>query len=76
MLNHIPRDPGHIHYFPCENIKIFPEKTDEREFLFGVELWVNLELLLRISGIGQNFLVVPILCCPFFFLSNFRSTGG
>jgi hypothetical protein len=52
MLNHIPRDPGHIHYFPCENIKIFPEKTDEREFLFGVELWVNLELLLRISGIG------------------------
>jgi hypothetical protein len=47
-----PWDPEHIQYFPCKNVEIFLEKSDEREFLFGVKLRANLELLVGITGIS------------------------
>jgi hypothetical protein len=34
MLNHLPRDPGHLSRFPGEHINICPEEGDERAFLF------------------------------------------
>jgi hypothetical protein len=56
VLNHLLRDPRHI--------EVFPEKSDEHEFLFGVELWADLELLLRIIGVNQNFHAILILRYP------------
>src|SRR5581483_1622353 len=37
VLNHLPRDPGHVGWLPCKNVDICPEESDELEFLFGVE---------------------------------------
>ena len=37
VLDHLPRDPGHVGRLPCKHVRIFPEEGDEREFLFGVE---------------------------------------
>jgi hypothetical protein len=56
----LPVDPGHIRYLPCKNIKIYPEKCDEREFLFGVEVATNPELLVWVAGVNHNFIVF----CP------------
>jgi hypothetical protein len=47
--------------FHVKNIEIFLEKSEEHNFLFGVELRANLELLLRIVGVSQNLLDVLIL---------------
>jgi len=35
MLNHFPRDPGHVGRLPCKHVDIRPEESDEHEFLFG-----------------------------------------
>jgi hypothetical protein len=58
MLNHLPRDPGNIRYLPCKDIKIVPEKSDECEFLFGIEVVANPELLVRVVGVHCNLLVL------------------
>jgi hypothetical protein len=44
-------------------------------FLFGIELWADLELLLRIGVIGQNFLVVLILYCPLLLVVHLWISG-
>jgi hypothetical protein len=43
-----------------------PEKSDEREFLFGIELCTDLELLVRVAGVSQDLLIVgpPSSCHP------------
>jgi hypothetical protein len=70
VLNHLPGDPKQIRYFPCENIEIVPEKSEEHEFLFGVEIQADLEILVRIVGIDQNLLVfsyrssLQLVVCP------------
>jgi hypothetical protein len=62
VFNYLPRDPRHIWYLPCEDIKIVLEKSDEREFLFGIEAYTNPELLVRVAGVSQDLLVVsPLL---------------
>lgn len=35
MLNHLPRDPRKIRWFPCEHIRILPEEGDKLAFLFS-----------------------------------------
>jgi hypothetical protein len=57
MLNHLTRDPRHIRYLQCKDIKIDLEKSDERKFLFGVKVVVDSELLVRVIGIHCNLLV-------------------
>jgi hypothetical protein len=41
----------------CEGIQIFPEKSDEREFLFVLELCAEAKLLIRVIGVHSYFLV-------------------
>jgi hypothetical protein len=60
VLNHLRRDPRHIRYLTCKGIKIVLEKSDEHEFLFGVEVVTDLELLVRVAGVNHNLLVF----CP------------
>jgi hypothetical protein len=57
VLNHLPRDPKHIQNLPCKDIKIVLEKSDESEFLFGVKVVADPELLVRVAGIHYNLLV-------------------
>jgi hypothetical protein len=38
------------------------EKSDEREFLFGLKACANLELLVRVAGVNWNFFIIrPLL---------------
>jgi hypothetical protein len=37
MLNQLPRNFRHSSRLPCEDVPIFLEEFDEREFLFGVQ---------------------------------------
>jgi hypothetical protein len=46
----------------CEDIQIFLEKSNECEFLFGVELRAETKLLVDVVGVHWNFLVCgPLL---------------
>ena len=38
MLDHLPRDPGHIGRLPCKHVDVSPEEGDERAFLFAVQV--------------------------------------
>jgi hypothetical protein len=38
MLNQFPRNSTHVSKLPCEDVPIFLEEFDEREFLFGVQI--------------------------------------
>jgi hypothetical protein len=38
MLNQFPRNFRHVSKLPCEEVPIFLEEFDEREFLFGVQI--------------------------------------
>jgi hypothetical protein len=58
MLNHLPRDPGHIRYLPCKDNEIVPEKSDEHEFLFGTQAFADPVLLVCVVWVNRNFLVV------------------
>jgi hypothetical protein len=66
VLNHLLRVLGHIWYLPCEDIDIFPEKGDKREFLFGFKLCAEMKLLISVIGVYRYFLV----SAPFFLLST------
>jgi hypothetical protein len=57
VLNHLPRDLGHIRYLSCKDIKIVLEKSDEHEFLFGVEVVTDPEILVWVVGIHYDLLV-------------------
>jgi hypothetical protein len=71
MLNHLPRDNGHIRYLPCENIQIFSEKSDEREFLFEVELRAEMKLLVGVVWVHLNVLA----CGPFLLIIRWLIGG-
>jgi hypothetical protein len=46
---------------PCEDIQIFSEKSDEREFLFGIKLRAEMKLLVGVIGVYHNFLICSSL---------------
>src|SRR6266540_2262125 len=48
VLDHLPRDPGHIGWLPCKHISVCPEEGDEHEFLFRVERPAHLHGLGRV----------------------------
>jgi hypothetical protein len=64
MLNHLPRDLEHIRYLSCEDIQIFPEKSDEREFLFDFQVCVDPKLLVQVDGVDWDFLFTSPLLLP------------
>jgi hypothetical protein len=41
----IPWDTGHVGWTPCEDISVIPQETGKREFLFGVEIGPNDDIL-------------------------------
>jgi hypothetical protein len=50
MLNQFPRNSRHVSKLPCEDVPIFLEEFDERDFLFGFQIIAyvsNLRRLLR-----------------------------
>jgi hypothetical protein len=57
------RIPGISDIFHAKNIQIFSEESDEHEFLFGVEHGADLELLVWIIGVCQDFLAILICHC-------------
>jgi hypothetical protein len=62
VFNHLPRDLG----------QIFPEKCDEREFLFGLELYAEAKLLIRVIGS----MTTSLSATPFFLSSAAWSALG
>jgi hypothetical protein len=38
VLNHLPKDPGHLWWLPDKHINISPQKGVEHEFLFAVQI--------------------------------------
>ena len=38
VLDHLPRDPRHLRWFPCEHVDICLEEGDEHEFLFFLQI--------------------------------------
>jgi hypothetical protein len=38
IVNQFPRNSRHVSRLPCEDVPIFLEEDDEREFLFGVQV--------------------------------------
>jgi hypothetical protein len=56
----------------CEDIQIFLEKSDEREFLFGIKLRIETKLLVGVIGVYHNFLV----CGPLLLVIRHLIGGG
>jgi hypothetical protein len=48
VFDHLPGDPKHLRWFPCEHVSIFLEEGDGREFLF------LLQITRDASGLGGN----------------------
>jgi hypothetical protein len=46
VLNHLPGDPRHLRWLPCEHVGICLEEGDESEFLFFLQITRNA------SGLG------------------------
>jgi hypothetical protein len=46
VLDHLPRDPRHLRWLPCEHVGICLEEGDEHEFLFLLQITCNA------SGLG------------------------
>jgi hypothetical protein len=46
VLDHLPGDPRHLRWLPCEYVGVCLEESDEREFLFLVQISGNA------SGLG------------------------
>jgi hypothetical protein len=46
VLDHLPGDPRHLRWLPCEHVGICLEDGDEREFLFLLQITRNA------SGLG------------------------
>ena len=38
VLDHLPRDPGHLRRLPSKHVDVSPEEGDELEFLFAAQV--------------------------------------
>ena len=64
VLNHLPRDPGHVRRLPCKHVGVSPAEGDERAFLFATQVTANsddlggvfahYDLLRRTKGVGSK----------------------
>src|SRR5207244_3449820 len=53
VLDHLPRDPGHVGWLPCKHISICLEEGNEHEFLFRVKRPAHLHDLGRVGIQGD-----------------------
>jgi hypothetical protein len=56
VLSQLPRDTGHVERAPCEGVSFVPVETGEREFLFGVEVGPDENILGCIRHAEENLL--------------------
>jgi hypothetical protein len=62
VLNQFPRNSWHVNRLPCEDVPIFLEEFDEREFLFGIQIMAYMSNLERFLCVQQNRLAECVLC--------------
>jgi hypothetical protein len=61
VLNQFSRNSRHVSRLPCEDVPIFLEKFDEREFLFGIQIVAYVSNLGRFIRGQWNHLVDGVL---------------
>jgi hypothetical protein len=61
VLNQFPRDSRHVSMLSCEDVPIFLEEFDEREFLFGIQVVAYMGNLRRLLHGQQNRLAKCVL---------------
>jgi hypothetical protein len=61
MLNQFPRNSRHVNRLPCEDVHIFLEEFDEREFLFGIQIVAYVSNLGRFLRGQQSHLAECVL---------------
>jgi hypothetical protein len=54
MLNQFPRNSRHVSKLPCEDVPIFLEEFEEREFLFRIQTIAHVSDLGRLLHGQQN----------------------
>jgi hypothetical protein len=59
--NQFPRNSKHVSRLPHEDVPIFMEEFDDREFLFGIEIFAYVSNLGRLLHRQQNRLTECIL---------------
>jgi hypothetical protein len=60
-LNQFPRNSRHVSKLPCEDVPIFLEEFDEREFLFGIQIVAYVSNLGRLLRGQRNCLAECVL---------------
>jgi hypothetical protein len=78
VLDHLPGDPGHLRWLPCEHVVIFLEEGDEREFLFFLQITRNASGLggIRVEPDGLDGDVVHSRWPHLWHLGRRLGTGG
>jgi hypothetical protein len=61
MLNQFPRNSRHVRMLSCEDVPIFLEEFDEREFLFGIQTVAYVSNLGRFLCGQQNHIAECVL---------------
>jgi hypothetical protein len=61
VLNQFPRNSRHVNKLLCEDVPIFLEEFDEREFLFGIQIVAYMSNLGRFLRGQRNHLVECVL---------------
>jgi hypothetical protein len=61
MLNKFPRNSRHVSRLPCEDVPIFLEEFDEREFLFKIQTVAYMSNIGRFLRGQQNRLAECVL---------------
>jgi hypothetical protein len=56
VLDHLPRNAGHIQWCPSEHVSICPQEGDERAFLFGGKPYPYDEEVLAAPGLQWDIL--------------------
>jgi hypothetical protein len=63
MLNQFLRDSQHVNRLPCEDVLIFLEEFDEREFLSGIQTVAHVSYLGRFLCGQWDYLAECVLWC-------------
>ena len=65
MLDYLPRDSGHVGWFPSEHIFIWPEESNELEFLLRRKAGPDMSDLIGIGLIDVDRIGSLVSSCDF-----------